>query len=291
MTRPVCLIVNPSAGGGRAAQLLPAVEAALRGARDRVPRRAHALDRARPRARAPTVARRRDGRRDGRRRADRRRRGRAARHRRRARRAARRPRQRLRAQARDRQRPRGGLRRARRRPRAARSTSPTSTAAPTSASPPPGSTPTPATSPTRRGCAPSSASSSTSTPRCARCGPGGRRTGRSSLDGEPRSFTGYSVAVCNSGVFGGGMYLAPDASLDDGMLDVVMIGDIAASASTSARSRRCSTARTCASPASTLVQAREVAFDADRPFTCLRRRRPDRRPARPPCACSPARCG
>ena len=29
--RPVCLIANPSAGGGRTAKLLPAVEAALRG--------------------------------------------------------------------------------------------------------------------------------------------------------------------------------------------------------------------------------------------------------------------
>jgi YegS/Rv2252/BmrU family lipid kinase len=46
------------------------------------------------------------------------------------------------------------------------------------------------------------------------------------LDGAPRSFTGYSVAVCNSGMFGGGMRLAPEAELDDGMLDVVMIGDI-----------------------------------------------------------------
>src|ERR687889_1096552 len=30
MDRPVCLIVTPSAGGGRAARLLPAVQAALR---------------------------------------------------------------------------------------------------------------------------------------------------------------------------------------------------------------------------------------------------------------------
>ena len=44
------------------------------------------------------------------------------------------------------------------------------------------------------------------------------------VDGEAQSFAGYSVAVANSGVFGGGMYLAPDASLDDGLLDVVLIG-------------------------------------------------------------------
>src|SRR5215218_11110805 len=46
------------------------------------------------------------------------------------------------------------------------------------------------------------------------------------IDGDPRSFVGYSVAVANSGVFGGGMFLAPDARLDDGLLDVVMIRDM-----------------------------------------------------------------
>ena len=43
------------------------------------------------------------------------------------------------------------------------------------------------------------------------------------IDGEPRAFPGYCVAVANSGVFGGGMFLAPDASLEDGLLDVVLI--------------------------------------------------------------------
>ena len=31
------------------------------------------------------------------------------------------------------------------------------------------------------------------------------------------------MAAANSGAYGGGMYLAPDASLEDGMLDVVMV--------------------------------------------------------------------
>ena len=44
------------------------------------------------------------------------------------------------------------------------------------------------------------------------------------LDGVRRStFTGYTVAAANSKAYGGGMYLAPAASLDDGMLDVVMV--------------------------------------------------------------------
>jgi YegS/Rv2252/BmrU family lipid kinase len=43
------------------------------------------------------------------------------------------------------------------------------------------------------------------------------------IDGERIEFTGFSVAIANSKAFGGGMYLAPDAELDDGMLDVVWI--------------------------------------------------------------------
>jgi len=42
------------------------------------------------------------------------------------------------------------------------------------------------------------------------------------LDGRPESFTGFSVAAANSKAYGGGMYLAPDAELDDGLLDVVI---------------------------------------------------------------------
>lgn len=43
------------------------------------------------------------------------------------------------------------------------------------------------------------------------------------VDGVPHEMTGYSVAVANSKAFGGGMMLAPQAELDDGLLDVVMI--------------------------------------------------------------------
>ncbi len=43
------------------------------------------------------------------------------------------------------------------------------------------------------------------------------------LDGERRTFTGYSVGACNSKAYGGGMYAAPDALLDDGLLDVLYL--------------------------------------------------------------------
>ena len=44
-----------------------------------------------------------------------------------------------------------------------------------------------------------------------------------SVDGLPLAVRGWSVAVANSGRYGGGMRLAPAASLEDGLLDVVAI--------------------------------------------------------------------
>lgn len=46
------------------------------------------------------------------------------------------------------------------------------------------------------------------------------------LDGVPLVHVGYSVAAANGRQFGGGMVLAPDASLDDGMFDVVTVADV-----------------------------------------------------------------
>jgi YegS/Rv2252/BmrU family lipid kinase len=44
--------------------------------------------------------------------------------------------------------------------------------------------------------------------------------------GEPFEFAGYSVAVGNSQAFGGGMFVAPHAVLDDGLLDVITVSDV-----------------------------------------------------------------
>jgi YegS/Rv2252/BmrU family lipid kinase len=46
------------------------------------------------------------------------------------------------------------------------------------------------------------------------------------LDGERIRYEGYSVAVANSRAFGGGMFVAPHASLDDGLLDVISISQV-----------------------------------------------------------------
>jgi YegS/Rv2252/BmrU family lipid kinase len=46
------------------------------------------------------------------------------------------------------------------------------------------------------------------------------------VDGASTSVRGYTVAVANSKAYGGGMFIAPQAELDDGLLDVVVIGEI-----------------------------------------------------------------
>jgi YegS/Rv2252/BmrU family lipid kinase len=88
------------------------------------------------------------------------------------------------------------------------------------------------------------------------------------LDGETREFRGYSVAVANSGMFGGGMHLVPDARLDDGLLDVVL------TAESSKRHFLMSLPKVfkgthVTDPTLTFLQAREVTFHADRPFTAF----------------------
>jgi YegS/Rv2252/BmrU family lipid kinase len=44
--------------------------------------------------------------------------------------------------------------------------------------------------------------------------------------GEPTSYRGFSVAIANSQAFGGGMFVAPHAKLDDGLFDIVVIDEI-----------------------------------------------------------------
>ena len=46
------------------------------------------------------------------------------------------------------------------------------------------------------------------------------------VDGERTECFGYSVAVANSRAYGGGMFVAPNAQLDDGMFDVVLTAHI-----------------------------------------------------------------
>lgn len=88
------------------------------------------------------------------------------------------------------------------------------------------------------------------------------------LDGEERRFRGYAVAVANSGVFGGGMRLVPDASLEDGRLDVVLTAESSRPHFLRGLIRTFRGAH-LDDPTLTFLQAREVSFHADRAFTAF----------------------
>ncbi|MEA2313969.1 MAG: hypothetical protein QOI03_661 [Solirubrobacteraceae bacterium] len=84
--------------------------------------------------------------------------------------------------------------------------------------------------------------------------------------GERYAFTGYSIALANSRAYGGGMLAAPEAMLDDGLLDVIAV-------------ERVSRLRFLANlpkvfrgshvqlPTVRSFRAAEVRVSADRPFT------------------------
>lgn len=44
--------------------------------------------------------------------------------------------------------------------------------------------------------------------------------------GERKRLTGYFIAVANNSVYGGGMWIAPEAEIDDGLFDVVAITEV-----------------------------------------------------------------
>jgi YegS/Rv2252/BmrU family lipid kinase len=83
--------------------------------------------------------------------------------------------------------------------------------------------------------------------------------------GPPRTISGYAVAACNSGVFGGGMALAPDASLTDGLLDVVVTSD-ASKLSYLRGLPKVFKGTHLEDPNVELLRARELRVDAERSF-------------------------
>ena len=89
---------------------------------------------------------------------------------------------------------------------------------------------------------------------------------RFAADGGPiRTIRGYAVAACNSGVFGGGMLLAPDASLEDGLLDVVLTGQ-APKPLLLRNLPKLFKGTHLDDPHIELFRARELWIDAERPF-------------------------
>jgi len=86
------------------------------------------------------------------------------------------------------------------------------------------------------------------------------------IDGASREFDGYSVAVSNSGVYGSGMYLVPDAQLDDGLLDVVLSEDVPKRRYL-ANLPKVFKGTHVHEPGLHMLKGRSVSFSADRPFT------------------------
>jgi YegS/Rv2252/BmrU family lipid kinase len=85
------------------------------------------------------------------------------------------------------------------------------------------------------------------------------------LDGERVEFTGYSVAVANSRAFGGGMFVAPDAELDDGRLDVVWVTQVG-KLRYAANLPKVFKGTHVLKPEVVVRRATEVRIEADRPF-------------------------
>jgi diacylglycerol kinase family enzyme len=86
------------------------------------------------------------------------------------------------------------------------------------------------------------------------------------IDGTPHAFTGYAVAVANSGVFGGGMWLVPDAAIDDGLLDVTFTED-RPKLDYLKGLRQVFDGSHVHAPGFRILRGREITFSADRPFT------------------------
>jgi YegS/Rv2252/BmrU family lipid kinase len=84
--------------------------------------------------------------------------------------------------------------------------------------------------------------------------------------GERVSFTGYTVAAASSGAYGGGMMLAPQARLDDGLLEVVLIEEVSRLRFL-ANLPRVFKGTHVELPTVRVLRAKEVEISADRPFT------------------------
>lgn len=86
------------------------------------------------------------------------------------------------------------------------------------------------------------------------------------VDGQQRRFTGYSVCVANASAYGGGMYVAPHAKLDDGLLDVLYLEDVPKLRFLTRLLPKVFKGTHVREPSVHVLRGREVQIDADRPF-------------------------
>jgi YegS/Rv2252/BmrU family lipid kinase len=83
---------------------------------------------------------------------------------------------------------------------------------------------------------------------------------------ERRTFSGYSFAAANSKAYGGGMFIAPDARLDDGLLDIV-ISEHVSKLRFLINLPKVFKGTHIENPEVHVLRTRELRVSADRPFT------------------------
>jgi YegS/Rv2252/BmrU family lipid kinase len=86
------------------------------------------------------------------------------------------------------------------------------------------------------------------------------------IDGEPHDMRGWTVAVANSQAYGGGMYVAPQAELSDGLLDVVLVSESKKTTFLRDLPKVFKGAHT-SSPRVQMLSGRRIELSADRQFT------------------------
>jgi YegS/Rv2252/BmrU family lipid kinase len=85
--------------------------------------------------------------------------------------------------------------------------------------------------------------------------------------GERIAARGYTVGAANSKAYGGGMYSAPDAMLDDGLLDVMVMGDMSRTRFLTQVLPRVFKGTHVELPEVRSFRAAEVLISSDRPFS------------------------
>jgi YegS/Rv2252/BmrU family lipid kinase len=86
-------------------------------------------------------------------------------------------------------------------------------------------------------------------------------------DGERKTFTAYTVGACNSKSYGGGMRAAPGAMLDDGLLDVIVLENVSKLTFLTKILPRVFKGEHVREPRVHVLHAKELVVSADRPFT------------------------
>ncbi len=88
------------------------------------------------------------------------------------------------------------------------------------------------------------------------------------LDGDRKyTITGYSVGAANSKAYGGGMYAAPDAELDDGLLDIIALAEMPKRRFLFSLMPKVFKGTHVNEPEVTVLRGSEARISADRPFT------------------------